>query len=109
MKWFWLICASILSVVQLRAELNEERSLILAEIRANAERGDAIAQAKLGAAYWAGNGVVKNPEVAAQWFHKAADQGDAFAQSSLGYMHAEGEGVPRDSSATIRGIRSVDS
>ncbi len=45
-----------------------------------AEKGDAIAQAKLGDMYYNGEGVQKDYAEAARWYKKAAEQGDVIAQ-----------------------------
>ncbi len=67
-----------------------------AEIRHDAELGNANAQALLGYLYKDGKGVRKDLVEAAKWFGRAALQGDAEAQDWFGYLHETGQGVPQD-------------
>jgi TPR repeat protein len=60
-----------------------------------AERGNYLAQAKLGDMYRDGEGVPQNYAEAAKWYRKAAEY-DVYAQTSLGFMYALGEGVPQN-------------
>jgi TPR repeat protein len=68
----------------------------IAELRAQAESGDALAEMKLGQAYQNGDGVSKNDEVAFKWLRKAAEQGNAAAEDDVGTMYRLGQGVARD-------------
>lgn len=68
----------------------------LAEFRAAADQGLALAQYKLGRMYDQGQGVPQDYQQAAQWYRKAADQGFALAQNNLGWMYDNGQGVPQD-------------
>lgn len=56
----------------------------LMELRDLGSRGDVTAQFNLGEIYENSDGVSKNPELAAQWYRKAAEQGDTSAQKSFG-------------------------
>lgn len=56
----------------------------------------AFAQYFLARMYAAGQGVEKDPKVAAQWYQKSAEQGVADAQYRLGAMYESGDGVPAD-------------
>lgn len=56
----------------------------------------AYARYFLGRMHEAGQGVPKDPKVAAQWYQKAAEQGVADAQYRLGLLYERGEGVPGD-------------
>ena len=67
-----------------------------AEVRAQAEKGDAFGQIDLGEMYADGRGVPEDEVEAVKWYRKAADQGDAFGQVNLGEMYADGRGVPKD-------------
>lgn len=68
----------------------------VAELRAKADQGDAVAQYSLGVIYRDGVGVAQNYAVAVQWHRLAADQGYAPAQYNLGVMYFQGEGLPMD-------------
>ena len=58
----------------------------IAQLRFDAEHGDADAQTSLGIMYATGDGVpVDHPE-AVRWFRLAAEQGNANAQSNLGVI-----------------------
>ena len=73
--------------------------------RSLAEKGDAQAQANLGAMYCDGVGVPENNFEAVQWYRKATDQGHALAQFSLGYMYDKGRGVPQDYAEAVKCYR----
>ncbi len=68
----------------------------ITEIRAQAERGDADAQYRLGRMCAKGEGVPQDYMLAVEWFRKAAEQGNAKGQNALGTMYASGTGVPQD-------------
>ncbi|HWR01198.1 MAG: sel1 repeat family protein [Chlorobiaceae bacterium] len=61
-----------------------------------ANRGDAIAQNKLGVYYEIGAGVEQNDTEAVKWFRIAADQGYGDAMFNLGEMYEQGRGVPKN-------------
>ena len=58
-----------------------------------AERGDAIAQYRLGSCYSNGDGVETNKVEAVKWCRKAAEQGEGHAQFMLGMFYYFGDGV----------------
>ncbi len=68
----------------------------LSAFRALAERGDGDAEFMLGAMYFYGKGVPRDPALAAVWFHKAARKGNAGAQLAFGSLHIRGLGVRQD-------------
>jgi len=68
----------------------------LERTRRSAEKGDAVAQDKLGNLYSRGAGVPLDYKQAAEWYSKAAEQGFALAQSNLAFMYYKGEGVQKD-------------
>jgi TPR repeat protein len=73
MGWFLLFLLGS-TVLQLPAQQSEaDRKLLLAELRAKAEKGDAMAQCDLGIRYDKGEGVTKDAAEAVKWFRKAAD------------------------------------
>lgn len=67
-----------------------------AGIELRAERGDAVAAAKLAWLYLNGRGVPQNYYLAAKWFYRAAIKGQGEAQYQLGMLYNKGIGVPRD-------------
>ena len=83
-----------------RAEEPQVTAAQVAQIRADAEQGDAMAQCILGGCYAFGWGVkwgVKpDKEKAVYWYRKAAEQGFAPAQYNLGGCYENGDGVPKD-------------
>jgi TPR repeat protein len=82
------------------------KSAHFAKLRANAEKGDAGAQARLGAMYLNGDGVAKDRAEAATWYRKAAEQGHAGAQFVLGSMYFFiGDGVTKDSAEAAKWYR----
>ncbi len=71
------------------------------DLLANAEKGDAEAQTKLGKDYY----WEKNYTEAVKWFRKAADQGDAEAQCNLAVCYALGQGVSQDHAEAAKWYR----
>jgi TPR repeat protein len=67
-----------------------------------AERGDASAQARLGAMYATGQGVPLDYQEAVKWYRKAAQQGNAQAQVGLGVLSVQGRGVPQDAQEAVK-------
>ena len=61
-----------------------------------AERGDGVAQLKLGIQFYEGKGIAKDVGEAVKWWRLAAEQGNADAQFNLGLMHCEGIVVLKD-------------
>ena len=58
-----------------------------------AEQGNADAQFSVGVLYANGQGTLKDPKKAFEWFLKSAEQGDASAQYNVGVRYAKGEGT----------------
>ena len=75
------------------------------EFRPLAERGNVLAQYKLGLMYTNGEGVQQDFAVAARWFSRAAMQGYAPAQTSLGVRYEKGQGVKRDYGEAVKWYR----
>jgi TPR repeat protein len=65
----------------------------LEEVRELAERGDPVAELKLGAAYTAGQDNVRNYTEAVKWLTRSADQGNVTAAAALGAFYWAGRGV----------------
>lgn len=64
---------------------------------AQAERGDATGQARMGYLYATGQGVVQDWTASCRWYRAAAEQGLAAGQTGLGSCYAQGVGgVPAD-------------
>lgn len=58
-----------------------------------AQRGNRIAQSRIGWMYEAGEGVPQNYGEAVKWYRQAAEQGYVRAQRNLGRMYVAGMGV----------------
>lgn len=76
-------------------------------LRAPAEQGNADAQLLLGIMYQDGEGVPKDPALAAQWIRKAAEQDNATAEFALGVMYLQAMGVPKDETAAVRWLEKA--
>jgi hypothetical protein len=63
------------------------------QLRADADKGQADAQAELGIRFLFGNGVAKDYVEAVKWFRKAPEQGNPLAQADLGYCYVNGYGT----------------
>jgi TPR repeat protein len=61
-----------------------------------ADRGNAVAQLKLGIIYARGEGVAGDSVAALRWLAAAAEQGQSEAQFELGVAHRDGLGTPVD-------------
>ncbi len=66
------------------------------QVKGLAERGDPVAQCRLGFMYAEGKGVKQDYALAKWWYEKAAAQGDARSQYCLGIVYQEGLGVKQD-------------
>lgn len=73
-----------------------------AELRAAAEKGDAIAQRLVANAYLTGDGARQDLTEGARWLRSAADQRDPVAQYTLGILYDEGKALPRDLREAVR-------
>lgn len=77
-----------------------------------ANRGDAVAQTKLGLIYTRGEGVARDDVAALGWLTRAAEQDQSEAQFELGVMYRDGLGTPANGAlamhwferATERGV-----
>lgn len=77
------------------------------QLRVAAEQGNPEAQFALAEAYDAGDGLLQNFALAAEWFKRAAEQGYTPAQHRLGqYLHA-GRGVATDQGAALRWLSAA--
>ena len=72
-----------------------------------ADRGDAVAQYRVGLMYFHGEGVSQDYGEALKWFRKAADQGNAVAQFNLGVMYRNGQGVAQNYAESFQWYRSA--
>ncbi len=84
------------------AHLRGDYALAEREFRPLAERGNVLAQYKLGLMHNNGEGVEQNFGEAALWFHRAAVLGYAPAQRSLGIKYEKGQGVERNYGEAVR-------
>ncbi len=67
------------------------------DIKLQAEQGDALAQAKMGAMYQLGrNGIEKDEQLSATWMLKAANQGLVEAEVFMAALYDRGLGVKHD-------------
>ena len=80
----------------------------IANIRAEAENGDAKSQYELGNAYFYGKlGMAKDYVEAVQWFRKSAEQNFAKAQMTLGVCYGVGYGVTKDDAQAMQWYRKA--
>ena len=74
-------------------------------IKAQADKGDAQAQFRLGWLYTAGTGVKRDLVKAAKWHRKAAEQGLARAQLRVAFEYVNGIGVTIDRVEAVNWLR----
>ena len=79
----------------------------LSALRPLADKGEATAQAYLGAMYFSGEGVPQDVATAMAWLRKAADQGNAAAEDELGVIYERGMGLPADAALAARWFRTA--
>jgi len=65
-------------------------------LRIDAERGDDVAQWKLGEMYRSGRDFLQDFQEAMTWYTRAANHGNAAAQYALGSIYTEATGVPQN-------------
>ena len=82
---------------------------VVKRIRDAAQRGDALAQFRLGRAFEDGDGVVPDDEQAHLWYRKAADQRLPSAEFAVGMDYARGRGVPQDQEEAVQWVRRAAS
>ena len=92
-------------VAAFNAYLRGDYALAERDFRPLAERGNVLAQYKLGLMYNNGEGVPQDFRQAVNWFNRAAVLGYAPAQSSLGVKFEKGQGVKRNYSEAVRWYR----
>lgn len=79
-----------------------EKEPTVAALTAQADKGNAEAQYRLGEMYSLGSGVTEDDAAAFRWHYKAANQGYAPAQYKLALIYANGKGVTQDYTAAFR-------
>ena len=85
------------------ADAQEKRKAAEYEsLRKEGEKGNALAQIKLGKIFSQGEGVPKDQAEAAKWFRKAAEQGHTDGQYELGCCYFNGDGVPKDQAEAVK-------
>jgi hypothetical protein len=94
---------SVVSCASLFSRLEWSRALRTCE--QEAKGGSVAAQRTTGTIYERGLGTQPNPNVAAQWYAKAADGGDAVAQFRLGAMLRSGSGLKKNEKLAVPWLR----
>src|SRR5262245_8160148 len=74
---------------------------------ADATKGNAAAQFKVGMFYIGGKEIDRDVATAAAWLRKAADQGHAAAQFNLAVLYTQGVGVPQDFAQAAKEFRKA--
>lgn len=74
----------------------EVHHLVAACFAGAADRGLVEAQFRLGECYAQGQGVARDPAMAAQWWAQAATQGHGDAAHALAIAYLDGVGIPKD-------------
>lgn len=80
-------------------------AVAMRELRPLAERGNVLAQYRIGIMYNNGEGVRQDFGEAVRWFQRAAILGYAPAQSSLGVKYEKGQGVRRNYGEAVKWYR----
>ena len=93
------ICLPVMGADKAKEEFEKTKAL--------AEKGNRVAQFRLGMAYHKGTGVPKNDKEAVTWYRQAAEQGHATAQTKLGGVLFTGRGVPKDDKEAVKWYRKA--
>jgi TPR repeat protein len=100
---FGFVLSLIISIVAPVAHADDMASTL-----ALANKGNAEAQAIMGARYAFGCGVEPSHEQSAKWYMKAAQQGDPWAQSVVGWYYYEGDGLPKNYTQSVMWFLMAD-
>ncbi len=73
----------------------------VAQLLADAEKGNLMAEKNLAAAYENGSGTPQDYGKALRWYLQAAEQGDAGAMARVGYFYERGRIVPKDAEQAL--------
>ena len=94
----WIVAAilGLLALSPAHAGMTSEELKLYEGYKAQAEKGNSVAQYNMGHCYATGEGVAKDAVQAVSWYRKAAEQGLTEAQYNLGLCYATGEGVAKD-------------
>jgi TPR repeat protein len=78
-----------------------------AKLKAEAEKGDPVAQYTLATVCFFGYKIPRDEAGAVEWWRKAADQGNISAQAILGFCYYNGRGVTRDYAEAVKWYRKA--
>ncbi|MGR8947964.1 MAG: tetratricopeptide repeat protein [Gammaproteobacteria bacterium] len=98
---------SIITAAQSFATDSTETAAVFSEarlvsLREASSQGSATAMVELAGIYLNGSGVKRDPERAADLYHRAAMLGDADATFHLGNMYLLGDGIPQNDEQAFR-------
>jgi len=105
--WLTAVLFGLMALSPAHAGMTPEEVKAIDGYKAQAEKGDRVAQYNLGLCYANGEGVAKDEVQAVSWYRKAAEQGDAYAQNNLGLCYANGTGVAKDSVQAVSWYRKA--
>lgn len=91
------------SFAQTTAALNTE----IEQTQKLAQQGHLSAQVDLAIAYEHGEGIIKNPQKAIQWYCKAAIKGSSKAQVNLAWMFLNARGIKKDEALAVRWFKAA--
>lgn len=95
-NYIFVVCLCVFFVLGFNQSAEAFKDINLEEVQAQAEKGDSVAQTKLGVAYSTGTKIGQDKKKAAEWYGKAAKQGYASGQWNLAFLYIRGEGVEQD-------------
>jgi len=94
-----MTAAELAKASKAAAKLLEKKVALLEAV---ADKGDAVAQFKLGLLFYLGTEIPKNVAAAEEWFRKASEQGHVEAPALLAGMFFSGEGVKKSFAETYK-------
>jgi TPR repeat protein len=83
----------------------KEYAVAYRELKPLADKGNAVAQQKVGSMYRDGNGVSQDDGEACKWYSRAATQGNVYALTNMGDCYSDGKAVPQDYKEAVRWYR----
>jgi TPR repeat protein len=100
-----LVALSFGSIFSASAQTTAAEKQQFEFMKAQADRGDALAQLTLGNYYASGTGVNRDLAKAAKWHRKAAEQGLPRAQFRVAFEYSNGVGVKLDLIEGVKWLR----
>ena len=91
----------ILLLLTFSVMLFAQAAMSLDDLKRDASKGDTSAMFELASRYYHGEGIAKDPAMAAKWFLAAAEKGHAASQFGIAACYEEGLGVAQSQASAV--------